>query len=151
MKELMRDTAFGQLVRLASGKRLFKYAEEENPDLWKKFIDEKKSANLAHHGSVEPPEEGEEIHGLGGVRTRGDEAAREDSDASSRTHVGEDVNEASGVRVDEEKGRDINLVTWYGPDDPENPQVRFHQIPLGLPIVEPKGPTPFNRPDHNQY
>ena len=87
----MRDTAFGQIVRLASGKRFFKYAEEENPDLWKQFIDEKKSGNLAHHGSVLPPEDGEEIHGLGGMRTRENAPTnnpapeREDSEASSRT------------------------------------------------------------------
>lgn len=126
MKGLMRDTAFGQLVRLISGRRFFKYPEEENPDLWKRFIDEKKSGYLAHHGTTQPPENGEEITGLGGVRTRDGHAGpgREDSDTtSSRTHVGEDVNEASGVKIDSEKGRDINLVSWYGPDDAENPQV----------------------------
>lgn len=133
----MRDTAFGQLVRLASGRRFFKYAEEENPELWKQFIDEKKSGHLAHHGTVAPPEDGEEIHGLGGMRTRDEEQqqrgtpGREDSDTSSRTHVGEEFNEASGVKVDSEKGRDINLVSWYGPDDPENPQVCFGDVAPG--------------------
>lgn len=128
MKDLMRDTAFGQIVRLASGKRFFKYSEEENPEIWKHFIDEKKSGNLAHHGSILPPEEGEEIHGLGGMRTREDAPTnnpapeREDSEASSRTHIGDDYNQASGVKIDSEKGRDINLVSWYGPNDPENPQ-----------------------------
>ena len=115
MKGLMRDTAFGQIVRVVSGRRFFKYSEEENHELWKQFIDEKKSANLAHHGTVEPPEEGEEADG-------NQQTPREDSDSSSRTHVDGQVNEASGVRVDPEKGRDINLVSWYGPDDPENPQ-----------------------------
>lgn len=123
MSDFMRDTAFGQIVRLASGRRFFKYPEEANHDLWNQFIDEKKSANLAHHGTVEPPEDGEQING-------NHQTPREDSDSSSRTHVDEQVNEASGVRVDQEKGRDINLVSWYGPDDPENPQnwpVSCHQ------------------------
>lgn len=128
MKGLMRDTAFGQIVRVASGRRFFKYAEEENPDLWKQFIDEKKSGNLAHHGTVDPPEDGEEINGLGGIRTREGQSTgnvqtpREDSETSSRTQVGEDINAVSGVKLDSEKGRDIHLVSWYGPDDPENPQ-----------------------------
>jgi hypothetical protein len=117
MKGLMRDTAFGHLVRLVSGRRFFKYSEEENHELWKQFIDEKKSANLARHGTVEPPEDDDEKE-----KEEDDQTPREDSDSSSRTHVDGQVNEASGVKVDPEKGRDINLVTWYSDSDPENPQ-----------------------------
>jgi hypothetical protein len=117
MKGLMRDTAFGQIVRLVSGRRFFKYSEEEDHELWKQFIDEKKSANLARHGTVEPPEDDDEKE-----KDEDDHAPREDSDSSSRTHVDGQINEASGVKVDPEKGRDINLVSWYGPNDPENPQ-----------------------------
>ena len=87
MVGLIRDTAFGQIVRVASGRRYFKYPEEENHDLWKKFIDEKKSGHLAHHGSTAPPEDGEEINGLGGTRTR-DDGSSADSETSSKTHVG---------------------------------------------------------------
>lgn len=130
MKELIRETAFGQIVRQISGKRFFKYPEEEDPELWKQMVDEKKSGNLAHHGEPTPPEDGEEVNGLGGVRTReGDgenspRPSRFSSDTSSRTRVGsnDQVNEASGVKVDPEKGRDKNLVGWYGPDDSANPQ-----------------------------
>jgi hypothetical protein len=114
---LMRDTAFGQVVRLVSGRRFFKYSEEENHELWKSFIDSKKSANLARHGTVEPPEDDDEKE-----KEDDDQTPREDSDSSSRTHVDGQVNEASGVKVDPEKGRDINLVTWYDENDPENPQ-----------------------------
>ena len=118
----MRDTAFGQIIRVASGRRFFKYPEEENHELWRQFIDEKKSANLARHGTVEPPEDDEKSNADSSDDRR--QPTREDSDSSSRTHVGEDqpTNEASGVKVDPENGKDINLVTWYGPDDPENPQ-----------------------------
>ena len=31
MEVLFRDTAFGQVVRLISGRRLFKYPEEKDP------------------------------------------------------------------------------------------------------------------------
>ena len=40
MKDLLRDTIFGQCVLLLSGKRLLKYPDEENPDLWKSLISE---------------------------------------------------------------------------------------------------------------
>jgi len=50
MKELIRDTPFGQLVRLVTKNRFFKFTEEEDPSTWTRYIDEKKSGNLAHHG-----------------------------------------------------------------------------------------------------
>ncbi|KAL8865616.1 MAG: hypothetical protein Q9174_006793, partial [Haloplaca sp. 1 TL-2023] len=33
----------------------------------------------------------------------------------------EKVNEATGEPIDPEKGRDVNVVHWFGDDDPENP------------------------------
>jgi DHA1 family multidrug resistance protein-like MFS transporter len=33
--------------------------------------------------------------------------------------MGEGYNEASGVKVDPEKGKDLHVVDWYGPDDPQ--------------------------------
>lgn len=129
MIELIRETAFGQIVRQVSGKRLFKYPEEVNPELWKRMVDEKKSGYLAHHGSTQPPEGGAEINGSGGVRTRDARnesgQGRMSSESSSGTRVGSDdanINGASGVPVDKEKGMDANLVTWYDENDPENPQ-----------------------------
>lgn len=80
---------------------------------------------MAHHGNTD--DTGESIHGLGGVRTRENgvtepvtEAEMEkvlDSDSSSELRV--PVNEASGVKVDPEKGRDLSIIDWYGPNDPE--------------------------------
>lgn len=127
-----RDSAFGQIVRLASGNKYFQYPDEKNPELWKQAIDEKKSGYLAHHGTTDPPEDDtESLSNLRGMRTRENQNSLQapppdrrnlsDSD-SQRTQVPDDVNLASGVKVDPEKGKDINLVGWYGPDDPENPQ-----------------------------
>jgi len=130
MKDLIRDTAFGQLVRLATGNRVLRYAEEEDPSIWTRFIDEKKSGYLAHHGDTNPPEDGTDMEGIGGVRTREDQftleapinrnLARSGSESSSRTRVGDDekINEASGIRLDPEKGRDKHMVSWYGDNDP---------------------------------
>lgn len=122
MAELFRDTAFGKLVRLVTKNKSFQYPEEKDPSLWTRLIDERKSGNLAHHGDTSPPEEGDEPEGLGGVRTR-EEKDRTDSADSSKTRVPsqDGVNQVSGVKVDPEKGKDVHLVSWYGPDDSENP------------------------------
>lgn len=120
MAELLRDTAFGHLVRFVTRSKYFQYAEERDPSIWTRYIDEKKSAHLAHHGDVDPPEDNVALEGLGGVRTR--ENGEHDSGSSSRTRVaGDGFNHASGVKVDPEKGKDVHIVTWYGDDDPENP------------------------------
>lgn len=133
MTELIRDTAFGHLIRLITNKRFLKFQEEADPSIWTRYIDEKKSGYLAHHGDTNPPEDGDMPEGLGGVRTREDQytlqtpprLSTHDSSDSSRTRVGDDsekVNNASGMKIDPEKGRDLHMVSWYGPNDPENPQ-----------------------------
>ncbi|GIZ39941.1 hypothetical protein CKM354_000330200 [Cercospora kikuchii] len=133
MTELIRDTAFGHAVRLLSRGKLLKYAEEADPSLYKNYVDEKKSGNLADHGDTNPREDGTEPETLGGVRTReqGDrsehdpEKTRSSSRDTSDTKAASDdasINHASGVRVDPEKGMDKNVVTWWGDSDSENPQ-----------------------------
>lgn len=132
MTELIRDTAFGHLIRFVSRGKYLKYQEEADPSIWTRFIDEKKSGYLAHHGDTNAPEDGAEMEGIGGIRTRDDRytleppanrqsMVRSGSGSTSRTRVGDDnshVNEVSGIKIDPEKGRDLHMVSWYGPDDP---------------------------------
>lgn len=134
MAELFRDTAFGHVVRFISRKKVFTYQEERDPSLYKHFIDEKKSGYLAHHGDTNPPEDGTEPETLGGVRTREDRgeelpdvtkerrSSSPDSEKSRNGSEDVNINHASGVKVDPEKGRDRALVSWWGDNDPENPQ-----------------------------
>jgi DHA1 family multidrug resistance protein-like MFS transporter len=113
VSDLIRDSPFGHVVRLVTGRKYFQYPEEKDHELWKKYVNEEKSGYMAHHGTAEPPkEESDDINQAQGLR------AREDSESSSRT-LGEGHNEASGVRVDPEKGKDKHVVDWYGPDDPQ--------------------------------
>ena len=135
MRELLRDTAFGHLIRLVSGKRLLKFPEEADPSIWTRFIDEKKSGYLAHHGDTDPPEDGLILEGLGGVRTRENEYSlfppprlwNLERVQSYNSRAGSAViNQASGIKVDPEKGRDSHLVSWWGDNDPEN--VRLYSI-----------------------
>ncbi|KAK3064479.1 hypothetical protein LTS18_006856 [Coniosporium uncinatum] len=113
MKELIRDTVFGHIVRFVSGGKLLQYQEERDPSLWKQFVDKEKSGYAAHHGTVEPHR----------TDTRPDD--HDHSPDSERTEIPDDshtYNEVTFTRVDTEKGKDINVVSWYGEDDPENPQ-----------------------------
>jgi len=114
--DLIRDSPFGHIVRLVTRNKVFQYPEERDPGLWKKYVHEEKSGYMAHHGTVEPPEEeSQDLNNARGVRAR-------DSDSSARTEVGDGYNAASGAKVDPEKGKDKYVIDWYGDDDPQNPR-----------------------------
>lgn len=122
MSEWVRDTAFGQLIRLLSRRKYFQYLEERDPELWKKFVNEEKSGYAAHHGTTQPHADDSDTEewtsgGIGGVRTRDGQRG---SDFSGETQVEEGVNQASGRKIDPEKGRDIHIVDFLEHD----PEVR---------------------------
>ncbi|TID21622.1 multidrug resistance protein [Venturia nashicola] len=127
--DLIRDTAFGQIVRVITRRKFLQYPEEKDPELWKKWVSEEKSGNAARYGAVEPPEEEEgdekseyekEKEKPADGRNRQSTA---DSAVTSQTRVPEDVtvNETSGVEVDPEKGLDKTVIHFL-PGDPGNPQ-----------------------------
>lgn len=136
ISNLLRDAAFGRLVRLITRNKFFPYPEEHDEQLWKKFVNETKSGNFAHHGTADDlsDDEDQPSRHFGGVRTREGPSPRQESDSEKETPDAEKPdtpaqfpnddthNMASGVKVDAEKGRDIHLIDWYGPDDPENPR-----------------------------
>ncbi|KXH52139.1 multidrug resistance protein [Colletotrichum nymphaeae SA-01] len=119
--ELLRDTAFGHVVRFVTKSKLrqFQYYEERYPEVWREYVDADKTANVARYGQVEPPDK------------ESDETKNEDDELwrggasfdSARTRVpgDEEYNELSGTRIDPEKGKNIHLVSFL-PNDPENPQ-----------------------------
>lgn len=122
MSDLIRDSAFGQIVRALSGNKVFLYPEEKDPEVWTRYLDKKKSANLARTGTAEPEKQQEKDSEKDDGRP--DNSRQPSSGASSETHVDDEnakVNQTSGAKVDPEKGRDVDLVTWYGEDDGENP------------------------------
>ena len=128
VSDLVRDSPFGHIVRLVSRGKMMQYPEEKDSNLWKKYVNQEKSGYVARHGDTQPPEEhDEELAQARGIRSR--EEGR-DSEASSATQVPDGYNQASGVRIDTEKGKDAHVIDWYGPDDP---QVR---LPTAQPQVD---------------
>lgn len=109
MAELIRDSAFGHLVRLVTRGKYLQYAEEKDASLWRNFISGEKTRQMAHHGHP-------------GQSTQEDPPSSS-SEESSRTRAGEEqpVNEPTGHPIDQEKGRDVNVVDWYDEHDSENP------------------------------
>jgi DHA1 family multidrug resistance protein-like MFS transporter len=141
MSELFRDTVAGQILRLTTGRRILQYPEERDSSIWQKYLNREKSANMAIHGSTEPPSTKEKEEEEASTKSPPDEdvtlaqptasATRPHQDStSSGTTVDPDndnnenrlVNTLSGQKVDVERGRDADIVDWYGPDDSENPQ-----------------------------
>lgn len=119
MAELIRDTVFGHFLRIISGGKVLPYEEERDPSLWKRYIDKEKSGRMAHHGHTGEEDENEEQDD-----NQQHDASRSGSTASSQSGTrvaSRDAphNEISGVRIDSEKGKDVNVVDWFGENDPE--------------------------------
>lgn len=105
------DTTAGQIVRLVSGSRFLKYAEERDPSLIEKYINPEKSGNLARTGTTRSDR---------APSTEKDVNPESDSPSSSSSTLHDPnalVNVPSGRPVDPERGRDGHVVDWYGPDD----------------------------------
>jgi MFS transporter, DHA1 family, multidrug resistance protein len=120
MFDLVRDTFFSRCVRLATGGRLFKYPEEVDSSIWKRYIDVEKSTHMARHGQPSPPDNTQK------EEEQATPPRPEDSRTSSATEVNPDHNETHDAlfnghsrHVDPEKGKDSYIVSWYGDDDPE--------------------------------
>ncbi|KAI4164632.1 MAG: hypothetical protein LQ342_001606 [Letrouitia transgressa] len=106
MAELIRDTVFGHLLRIATRGRVLQYAEQKDPSLWRAYLSDEKTRGMAHHGQPEPTAHNEPVPS---------------SEDSSRTRAGDDqhTNEVTGQRIDTEKGRDMNVVEWFDENDSE--------------------------------
>ena len=112
MSELIRDTAFGHLLRYLSGGQLLPYAEDRDPSLWKRYVHDGKTIRMAHHGHTGE----EEAAGKSGESQSPEGISR---DSSTTRRESNTQTNALGHQIDPEKGRDTNVVDWYGDDDPE--------------------------------
>ncbi|TPX15306.1 uncharacterized protein E0L32_004583 [Thyridium curvatum] len=114
MEELFRDTIFGHFLRIITNKRILKYPEEKDPQLWKRYIDLAKSTHMANHGRTSPPDASSSSLGSGNTS---DKPEYNTDETRAAIYEGR-----HGARtIDPEKGKDLFIVDWWGPDDPENP------------------------------
>ncbi|TKX19019.1 MFS transporter-like protein 165 [Elsinoe australis] len=130
--DLIRDSFFGHVVRLASGRKVFTYPEERDPALAGRYYHYDKSTNLARYGQTTVPEDApkkdvEKDDFSASPTPRPSDAhmrAEHGSISSSQTEVGgaPQVSNIAGTPIDPEKGRDLTVIDWDGPNDPENPR-----------------------------
>ena len=107
MAELIRDTVFGHFVRLITKGKYLPYAEERDLELWKQYIHHEKTGQMASHGRL-------------GLQLSNDQRDTKSNETSrTRTSENQPTNLVSGHRIDQEKGRDVNIVDWYGDTDSE--------------------------------
>ncbi|PYI31217.1 multidrug resistance protein-like protein [Aspergillus indologenus CBS 114.80] len=113
---LIQDSVFGHAIRLLTRNRCFRYAEEREPELWKRYISLEKSGQMAHEGRVDSainvPDE--EHHSPREHLSRIPSTAWE--------HSGHNFQGLTGVRINPEKGKDVNVIDWWDENDQENPQ-----------------------------
>lgn len=119
MSELIRDTVFGHSVRFITRANVLQYAEEKDPSLWKRYLHEEKTNHMAHHGHLgeETIKSDESDEGNGGLV----DTEPPFNDSSSTQFERTRTTNTIGQKIDQEKGRDVNIVEWFGDDDPENP------------------------------
>lgn len=143
-----QSTTLGRTIRLLSGDRLFKYQDEVHvPQQYTKArIDDIKirersardversprrndSDDATLRGDEPGPDSAtREKRGGGTQSEETEESEARDQDDSARQAPNTATNAASKeagpkTQSEVEEGQDPNLVTWYGPDDPENPYV----------------------------
>ena len=124
MTTLIQDSIAGHFLRILTNARFFKYAEERDPSLWKRYTNIEKSSRLAYHGrtgSVNIPD-GDTLRPSGssesGARAGADAGARR-IPSSAWWHGGSQFQGLTGTRIDPEKGKDVYLVDWWDENDPE--------------------------------
>jgi len=116
MSELFRDTLFGHVLRYLSHQRLFPHEEDKDPSVWQKYVHQEKTARMATHGHTGEVDEEKETESNGEA---GDANTASSESADTGGSQSGTQNEVTGVRVDPEKGKDVNIVDWFGPEDPE--------------------------------
>jgi len=115
MSDHIRDTVFGQLVRLVSRKQVLRFPDELDTNLWKQCVQEDtKTASSTpeeNNDTVEPHEYAKAHRGDEGEK--GLEVDAETSFASG------DINKEALDHANTNKTREVILISWYGADDDE--------------------------------
>ena len=117
MADLFRDTPFGQIVRLVTQKRYFRYADERDPSVWKRYLSVEKSRAMALYGTLSRSRTTEEK----AVSEEPVENGASERISPSRTSREVQNGEIDEIKVDPERGRDVRVIDWYGPHDKDNP------------------------------
>lgn len=110
----LHTSVFGQILRLVSKNKLFRYPDEIDPALWKKAI----LQDTMEYGQ-------ERTSNAISASSRDDE---EKNSSAQRSTTQDDHYTVSSIAKDLNSNHETLLVGWYGSDDPE---VRYQEILVG--------------------
>ncbi|KAF1988013.1 MFS general substrate transporter [Aulographum hederae CBS 113979] len=110
--ESIRDSAFGKLVRLASGRKWLKYPEEAHSEGWQAYVRKKEETTTSRHENLA----GTDACGLYTVISQVSRAR------SSRTSLAEPKIDLEKLDRAPSRTECDWIVTWTGKEDSENPQ-----------------------------
>lgn len=116
MNNYLRDTVFGQVIRLISRKAVLKYPDERDPSLWKVFIRKEElvsSVTMIQSEFMANPESLE-----AGNMVEGEEERKQSRDIPSEVSLESD-HDLNRKNKTQEKKVAVTLVDWYSQDDPE--------------------------------
>jgi len=102
----IRETQFGLLVRYLSSNKILQYSDEIDPSIWKSFLQRNKtstSRSVGRHMSAEKLQDPNDSLKLSTQKL--------DTPHPGSLH--------SNENVVLENDKDVYIVDWYGPDDPE--------------------------------
>lgn len=125
MYDLIRDAPLGQAVRFLSGKRLFKYPEEEAgfilpPQYTARLEEEKPNVGNSPDQRISGDTQTSQQHRPGDIENIGGEWMHE-HDARGEREI--ELQRTKSIPIVPEKTNDgVVLVDWYTTDDPANPQ-----------------------------
>lgn len=121
MASLIQDSTVGHVIRFLSKGRIFKYAEERDPLLWKQYTNKEKSSRMAYHGRMDSIRDADGI--ADGVTRSSSRSSRIESmgriPSSGWSDSGNRFQGLTGMRIDPEKGRDVYLIDWWDDKDQE--------------------------------
>lgn len=106
--ETLRDSAFGKLVRIFSGKRVLRYPEEIDTGCWTSYLNTEPQINDEEAATLADLDDEPDAFGLYTVMSQVSRSARRLSSVST-AHGDAQVNK-SQVPI---------VVGWSGPDDSE--------------------------------
>jgi MFS transporter, DHA1 family, multidrug resistance protein len=116
VSDLIRESFVGQLIYLASRRRVFQYAEEKPGFVVpERYAPREKTRSRAVSSSPSPGPRRSEAATLVGDQNAGSDVEQGKTGKQGQNERSDEPRSEE----DEEKWR--NTVDWYGPDDPEHP------------------------------
>ncbi|KAJ6104646.1 hypothetical protein N7523_010966 [Penicillium sp. IBT 18751x] len=112
MIEVLRDSAFGKVLRIFSGTKVFPYPEEVHELAWRTYLQTSAETDQPELSTTTSEKESIEPYGLYTVV----------SQASYRSRRRPSLNSALAGPWRGSKGKTPVIIGWGGPDDSENPQ-----------------------------